>query len=62
MWQDFYGVWGDYDVTIKIDKSYKLAGTGVLENASGIGWGYDKPGTPLKRYFFCKTNLAFHWK
>ena len=46
--REFYGVWGDYDVTIKIDKSYKLAGTGVLQNASGIGWGYDKPGTPLK--------------
>src|SRR6185312_4286040 len=46
--REFYGVWGDYDVTIKIDKSYKLAGTGVLQNASSIGWGYDKPGTPLK--------------
>ena len=46
--REFYGVWGDYDVTIKIDKSYKLAGTGVLQNASDIGWGYDKPGTPLK--------------
>ncbi len=22
--REFYGVWGDYDVTIKIDKSYKL--------------------------------------
>ena len=31
--REFYGVWGDYDVTIKIDKSYKLAGTGVLQNA-----------------------------
>ena len=46
--REFYGVWGDYDVTIKIDKSYKLAGTGVLQNASSIGWGYDKPGTALK--------------
>ena len=46
--REFYGVWGDYDVTIKIDKLYKLAGTGVLQNASEIGWGYDKPGTPLK--------------
>lgn len=46
--REFYGVWGDYDVTIKIDKNYKLGGTGVLANASLIGWGYDKPGTPLK--------------
>lgn len=46
--REFYGVWGDYDVTIKIDKSYKLGATGVLINANEIGWGYDKPGTPLK--------------
>ncbi|MDQ6889197.1 MAG: M1 family metallopeptidase, partial [Bacteroidota bacterium] len=46
--REFYGVWGDYDVTVKIDKSYKLAGTGVLQNAASIGWGYDKEGTPLK--------------
>lgn len=46
--REFYGVWGDFDVTINIDKDYKLAGTGVLVNASEIGWGYDKPGTPLK--------------
>ena len=46
--REFYGVWGDYDVTINIEKSYKLAATGVLENASSIGWGYDKPGTELK--------------
>jgi hypothetical protein len=46
--REFYGVWGNYDVTIKIDKSYKIGGTGVLVNANEIGWGYDKPGTPLK--------------
>lgn len=46
--REFYGVWGNYDVTIKIDKSYKIGGTGVLMNAKEIGWGYDKPGTALK--------------
>ena len=47
--REFYGVWGDYDVSIKIDSAYKLAGTGVLVNAPEIGWGYDHPGTPLKK-------------
>ena len=60
--REFYGVWGDYDVTINIDKSYKLAGTGVLQNASDIGWGYDKPGTPLKPISLLRTYLAFYWK
>lgn len=46
--REFYGVWGDYDVTIHIAKDYKLGGTGVLVNANEIGWGYDKPGTDLK--------------
>ena len=46
--REFYGVWGDYDVTINIDKNYKLGGTGVIQNASEIGWGYDVPGSPLK--------------
>ena len=46
--REFYGVWGDYDVDITIDKNYKLGATGVLQNAAAIGWGYDKEGTPLK--------------
>jgi hypothetical protein len=46
--REFYGVWGDFDVTIAIDKTYKLGGTGVLQNATEIGWGYDTPGTELK--------------
>jgi hypothetical protein len=46
--REFYGVWGDFDVTINIEKSYKLGGTGVLVNANEIGWGYDAPGTELK--------------
>ena len=47
--REFYGVWGDYDVTINIDAAYKLGGTGVLVNANEIGWGYDKPGTELRK-------------
>ncbi len=57
--REFYGVWGDYDVTINIDKTYKLAGTGVLQNASEIGWGYDKPGTPLKNISSAKRTWHF---
>ena len=57
--REFYGVWGDYDVTIKIDKSYKLGGTGVLVNANEIGWGYDKPGTELKNISTPKRTWHF---
>ena len=57
--REFYGVWGDYDVTISIDKNYKLGGTGVLVNANEIGWGYDKPGTELKNITSEKRTWHF---
>ena len=57
--REFYGVWGDYDVTINIDKEYKIGGTGVLVNANEIGWGYDKPGTALKTIAAAKRTWHF---
>ena len=45
---EFYGVWGDYDVNITLDKNYKVGATGELQNKETIAWGYDKEGTPLK--------------
>jgi hypothetical protein len=48
VFREFYGVWGDYEVNITLDKEYKIGASGVLSNADDIGWGYDKPGTPLK--------------
>ena len=38
--REFYGVWGNFDVKIKIDKDYILGGTGVLQNPEEIGYGY----------------------
>ena len=57
--REFYGVWGDFDVTINIDKSYKLGGTGVLVNANEVGWGYDMPGTELKP--IAKAKRSWHF-
>jgi len=34
--REFYGVWGNYDVNISIDKSYMVAATGVLQNPNAI--------------------------
>ncbi|HTE25203.1 M1 family metallopeptidase [Flavitalea sp.] len=47
--REFYGVWGDYDVKISIDKTYILGGTGYLQNAAQIGYGYENPGTKVVR-------------
>ncbi|MBS1574400.1 MAG: M1 family metallopeptidase [Bacteroidetes bacterium] len=45
--REFYGVWGDFSVNITIDKKYILGGTGYLQNANQIGYGYETPGTKV---------------
>ena len=47
--REFYGVWGDYDVKITIDSRYILGGTGNLENAQQIGYGYETDGMKVNR-------------
>lgn len=47
--REFYGVFGDFDVTISIDRNYIIGGTGYLQNANAIGYGYETPGTKVNR-------------
>src|SRR5690606_18239740 len=42
--REFYGVWGDFNVNITIDSRYIIGGTGYLQNASQIGYGYEPAG------------------
>ena len=46
--REFYGVWGDFNVNITIDKSYVIGGTGVLQNPQEIGHGYASKKTKVK--------------
>jgi Peptidase family M1 domain len=57
--REFYGVWGDYDVKIAIDRSYILGGTGYLQNPLQIGYGYENPGTKVIRSAGEKLNWHF---
>lgn len=58
--REFHGVWGNFDVTIKIDNSYVVAATGILQNGNKIGYGYEEPGAKVKRKK--KKPLSWHFK
>jgi len=58
--REFHGVWGDFDVTIHIDKNYTIGGSGYLQNPQEIGHGYEDKSKPLH---LPKTEkLSWHFK
>ncbi|HPF91888.1 MAG TPA: M1 family metallopeptidase, partial [Flavobacteriales bacterium] len=67
--REFYGVWGDFDVTIDMDSAFTIAATGVLQNAQEIGHGYPAGRRGVKRpdgdrlhwHFVAKNVHDFAW-
>lgn len=55
--REFYGVWGDYDVQISIDKNYLVAAGGDLLNPQETGFGY--PGGEAAK---APTGDKITWK
>lgn len=56
--REFYGVWGDYDVNITIDKTYMVTAGGDLQNGNEVGFGYETAGTKVKP----NTGTTSVWK
>ncbi|MEM7574296.1 MAG: M1 family metallopeptidase [Bacteroidota bacterium] len=54
--REFHGVWGDFDVTISIDRDYIIGGTGYLQNPEEIGYGYAPDPRGRNR------KLSWHFK
>tara|TARA_B100000809_G_scaffold141390_1_gene138973 strand:- start:1895 stop:3736 length:1842 start_codon:yes stop_codon:yes gene_type:complete len=67
--REFHGVWGDFDVTLHIDKKYVVGGTGYLQNPQKVGYGYENPkkkvklpkGEKLTWHFKAKDIHDFTW-
>lgn len=57
--REFYGVWGDYDVTISIDKNYLLGGSGYLANPNAVGFGYEDKSA--KKTSAAGNKLTWHF-
>ena len=55
--REFHGVWGNFDVKIKIDKEYVVAASGYLQNADDIGKGYSKRKNPKSK----KGKVEWHF-
>ena len=58
--REFHGVWGDFDVTINIDSSFVLGGTGIIQNPNEIGCGYENEKFKTKKYY--GNKLKWHFK
>jgi hypothetical protein len=56
--REFYGVWGDFDVNITIDKSYFVTAGGDLQNGNETGFGYESPQARIK----APVGPAITWK
>jgi len=58
--REFHGVWGDFDITIHIDKKYTIGGSGYLQNPQEIGHGYEDKTKPLN--LTNSDKLSWHFK
>ena len=54
--REFHGVWGDFDVTLTIDKKYIVAASGYLQNPDNVGHGYSDSNGKAK-----KGKLKWHF-
>lgn len=67
--REFYGIFGDFDVVIRIDRKFVIGGTGNLQNPQEVGHGYEEPGKELQLpkgdklrwHFFAPQVNDFVW-
>ncbi len=66
--REFYGVWGEFDVTMTVPSQFCVASTGQCQNPKEVGWGYDsiangiKKGKAYPKDFSRSGNTTWHFK
>ncbi len=55
--REFHGVWGDFDVKIRLNKDFTVAASGYLQNADEIGKGYSERKRPKSK----KSLVTWHF-
>jgi len=58
--REFYGIWGDFEVKISIDRNYVVAAGSYLQNPQQIGYGYETAGQTVARPE--GNKLIWHFK
>jgi hypothetical protein len=54
--REFHGVWGNFDVSLQLDKNYTVAATGVLQNPNAVA-----NAQGLKTWNFKGNNIYQSW-
>ena len=57
--REFYGVWGDFKVSITIDSSFVIGGTGIIQNSQEVGHGYQDLSKNVKLSKKAKRTWVF---
>ena len=58
--REFYGVWGDFEVNITMDKRFIMGASGVLQNPTTTGYGYGPKN--LKPMPVKGETITWKWK
>ncbi len=59
--REFHGVWGDFDVKIKLNRDYIIGGTGYLQNGDKNGLGKKSKGKTRTWHFNAPNVHDFTW-
>src|SRR3989440_8089540 len=55
--REFYGVYGDFDVTMNVPAKFCVGASGQCQNPEEVGWGYDQIAKGVKKGKFYPDSM-----